>query len=631
MSETPSPRQPVSFQPMRWLRRGWQVLDTTRRALLNLLLLALLLAALWWLVKPAHPALQEKTALVLDLRGALVEQASALNVREKLLGLGNGADTEQTRLRDVLAVLEAAAKDPQISHLLLSTERLSGGSLPALREVAQALERFKAAGKPVVAWAPEYDQRQYFLAAHATEVWLNPMGHVYVEGYGRQRTYYKGLFDKLGITAQVVRAGKYKSAVETYTATQPSPETLESEVLVWNTLWASTTAAIEKARKQPAGSVVAAIDGLPASLQAEAGNTAQWALKRKWVDALKTRDEARQALIDKGALDKDSKSFRQVSLADYLPRVKPRTGGKAVGIIVAQGTIVDGRAGPGTVGGNSTGDLIRKARENDDIAALVLRVDSPGGSATASEVVRRELELTRKAGKPVVVSMAGLAASGGYWISMAADEVLADEATITGSIGVVGLLPSAEGALNKLGVNVAGVSTTWLAGQGDPRRALDPRFVALMQTTVDGLYADFTRLVANARKSTPEKINELAQGRVWSGKDALARGLVDRLGSQGDAVAAAIKLAKLPEGTRAEYLEQAPGKLDRLLQRMGATQLDTQDNAGQASAALHASLLATGLPLPVVQSVAQDLAWLAQANPLGRPFALATHCLCTAP
>ncbi len=629
---------PTFNTPLRWLGRGWRLLSATGQALLNLLLLALLGAAVWWLLNPAHPALPAKTALVLELRGTLVEQRSGLNVRERLLGFSGGAETEETRLRDVLAVLDAAAQDPQITHALLATDGLNGGSLPALREVAQALQRFKAAGKPVLAWGMQYDQRQYFLAAHASEVWLNPMGHVLVDGYGRQRVYYKGLFDKLGITAQVVRAGKYKSAVETYTATGPSPETTESESLVWNTLWASTTAAIEKARKQPAGSVAAAIDSLPASLQAEQGDPAAWALKRQWVDALKSRDGMRQAMIEKGVLDDDSKSFSQVSLGAYLARIKPAKDGKAVGVVVAQGVIVDGRAAPGTVGGVSTSDLIRKAREDDNIAALVLRVDSPGGSATASEQVRRELELTRQAGKPVVVSMAGLAASGGYWISMAADEVLADEATITGSIGVVGLLPSAQGALDKLGLNTAGVSTTWLGGQGDPRRAQDPRFVALMQSAVNGLYGQFTQMVATARNSTPEKINELAQGRVWSGKDALARGLVDGLGSQGDAINSAIKRAKLPGGTRVQYIEQTPGRLQQVLQAFGMAGV-TDDGASApaagaapaATAALQASLLATGLPLPVLQAVAQDLAWLAQANPTGQPFAMATHCLCVAP
>ena len=608
------------------------MLDATRRAIFNLLLLALLVAGIWWLLKPAQPPLREKTALVVDLQGALVEQASSANVRERLMGLtGGGGESEQTRLRDVLAVLDAAAKDSQISHAVLMTEGLSNGSLPALREVAQALQRFKAAGKPVYAWATEYDQRQYFLAAHASEVWLNPMGNLYLEGYGSQRAYYKGLFDKLGLTAHVVRAGKYKSAAESYVASAPSPETLEAEAALWNSLWASTTGTIEKARKQPAGSVAKAIDSLPGSLQAEQGNAAAWALNRQWVDALKTRDEMRQALVDKGVLDPDHKSFVQISLAAYLPRVKSRSDGKAVGIVVAQGAIVDGRAGLGTVGGLSTAELIRKARDNDQIAALVLRVDSPGGSATASEMVRRELELTRKAGKPVVVSMAGLAASGGYWISMAADEVMADEASITGSIGVVGVLPSAAGALDKLGVNMGGTSTTWLAGQRDPRRPLDSRFVALMQSAVDGIYRDFTTLVAGARKSTPEKIHELAQGRVWSGNDALAHGLVDSLGSQGDAVAAAIKRAKLPDNTRVEYLEPAPGRLDRLLHSMGLAQLGVATADTAFAAAGQASLLATGLPPQVAQAVLQDLAWLVQANPSQRPYTLATHCLCASP
>ncbi len=621
----------MASTPVRWLRRGWRLLDATRRAILNLLLLALLLAAAWWLLKPAHPALQDKTALVLDLRGALVEQASGVNVRERLLGLSGGGDTEQTRLRDVLAVLDEASRDSRISHAVLMAEELSSASLPALREVAQAIERFKAAGKPVYAWATDYDQRQYFLAAHASEVWLNPMGSVYVEGYGRYRAYYKGLFDKLGLTAHVVRAGKYKNAAETFVASGPSPETLDAEGALWNTLWGSYTASVEKARKQPAGSVAAAIESLPGSLQAEQGNAAAWALKRRWVDALKSRDEMRQTLIDKGTLDKDHKSFAQISLAEYLPRVKPRRGGKAVGIVVAQGTIIDGRAGPGTVGGLSTAELIRKARDDDDIAALVLRVDSPGGSAVGSEFVRRELELMRKAGKPVVVSMAGLAASGGYWISMAADEVIADETSITGSIGVVGVLPSAKGALDKLGVNTGGTTTTWLAGQRDPRRPLEPRFEALMQSAVDGIYRDFTTLVATARKSTPEKINELAQGRVWSGKDALQNGLVDRLGGQRDAVAAAIQRAKLPADTRVEYLEQAPGRLERLLHRMGMARADAATTSDPASTLWQASLLATGLPLPVVQSLVQDLAWLAQANPLQKPYTLATHCLCMPP
>ncbi len=617
----------------RGLRSAWRLLDATRRTLLNLLLLALLVLLAWAVLKPDAPRLRDKTALVLDLSGTIVEQRTGLKVREQLLGQARGEDNEQTRLRDVLSVLDAAAKDDKIGHALLMLDGLSGGglsSLPVLREVALALERFKASGKPVYAWGSDFDQRQYFLAAHATEVWLHPMGSVLIEGFGRQRSYYKELFDKIGVTANVVRAGKYKNAAETYTANGPSTETLESEGLLWGTLWNSYTAGVEKARQLPAGSVAAAIESLPASLVAAQGNPARWALERKWVDALKTRDELRALLIDKGAKDDDAKTFRQVAFADYLRRIKPRTDGDAVGVVVAQGNIVDGRAGPGTVGGLSTAELIRRARDDDKIKALVLRVDSPGGSAFGSELVRRELELTRKAGKPVVVSMGNLAASGGYWISMAADEVIADEATITGSIGVVGLLPTAQGALDKLGVHTGGSTTTWLTGAYDPRRALEPRFVQLVQSVIDGAYKDFTTLVATARKSTPEKIHELAQGRVWAGRDAHARGLVDRLGSYGDAIASAAKLGKLGADPRIEYIEAKPGRLQRLLQQFGAS--SSLDLAAASSASgLHTLLLGTGLAPQAARTLAQDLGWLADMTEHRKPFVTAAHCLCQAP
>ena len=608
----------------RGLRGAWRWLDFTRRALLNLLLLLLLGALLWALLRPNAAALHDKTALVLDISGTVVEQRAAVSLRDQALGQARGEDSEQTRLRDVLAVLDTAAKDDKISHALLMLDGFAGAGMPTLREVAHAIERFKASGKAVYAWGSDFDQRQYFLAAHATEVWLHPMGSVLVEGFGRYRTYYKDLFDKVGVSVNVLRAGRYKNAAETYTANAPSAETLESDRALWGTLWRSYTASVEKARKQPAGSVAGAIESLPASLLAAQGNPARWALERKWIDALKTRDEMRALLILKGAKDEENKTFRQVSMASYLARIKPRTGGDAVGVVVAQGNISDGRAGPGNIGGLSTADLIRKAREDDKIKAIVLRVDSPGGSAFGSELVRRELELTRKAGKPVVVSMGNVAASGGYWISMAADEVIADETSITGSIGVVGLLPTAQGAMNKLGVHTGGVTTTWLADAYDPKRALNPRFAQLVQGYVDASYRDFTVLVASARKTTPEKIHELAQGRAWSGKDAQARGLVDRLGSFGDAIASAAKLGNLAADPRIEYIETAPGRLQRLLEQFGLTQADL----AVPQTGLRAALVSIGLLPPVALTLARDLGWLADVADRHKPFAAVVHCLC---
>ena len=605
------------------LRRLWWLLDASRRALFNLLLLALLVGlAVAWL-RSGPPTLQPKTALVLDIAGRVVEQRSG--GRDSLLRQVEGRPSDETPLRDVLAVLDAAARDTKITHAVLMLDGMAGAGLPTLRELAAALERFKAAGKPVIAWGSEYDQRQYYLAAHASELWLHPMGAVVVDGYGRYRSYYKDLLDRVGISANVIRAGKFKNAAETFAANAPSAETRESDAALYGGLWASYTAGVEKARKQPAGSVAQAIESLPASLQASGGDIARWALERQWVDALKTRDELRAALIARGALDPDSKSFRQVSLAEYRARLKPAQDSDAVGVVVAQGTISDGVAGAGSIGGLSTAELIRKAREDEHIKAVVLRVNSPGGSAFGSELVRRELELLRKAGKPVVVSMGDVAASGGYWISMAADEVIADETTITGSIGAVAMLPTGGAALAKLGVHSAGAGTTWLLGAYDPRRELDPRFAQLIQLAIDHIYRDFTQRVAVARKTTPEKIAALAQGRVWSGRDALKHGLVDRLGSYGDAIQSAAALAKLPTGARVQYIEAEPGRLAQLMRRFGVgIELPAQLLAGWQQALL-------GPAAPLGAAAAQDLGVLADLVQGRRPFSALVHCLCEAP
>ena len=611
----------------RSLRGAWWLLDGTRRAILNLLLLALLVALVVGLWRGGPPPLQPKTALVLKLDGGITEQRSGAS-REGALRQLQGEDDPHHRLRDVLAVLDAAAKDPAITHAVLLLDEFSGAGLATLHEVGGALARFKAAGKPVIAWGSHFDQRQYLLAAQASEVWLHPMGGVMVEGYGRPRTYYKDLLDKVGLTAHVIRAGKFKNYNEGYTANGPSAETTEADTLLYGTLWAGWTGTVEAARKQPVGSVMAAINSVPDSLAAVGGDAARWAKERGWIDALKTRDEMRSAMLERGAASDDKKSFRQVAYADYLGRIKPKTGGKAVGVIVAEGSIGDGRAGPGAIGGLSTSELIRQAREDDQIKAVVLRVNSPGGSAFGSELIRRELELTRKAGKPVVVSMGDVAASGGYWISLAADEMLADASTITGSIGVIAMLPTAERALAKLGTHTSGVSTTWLGGGFDPRRALEPRLEKLIQTSVDHTYFEFTRRAAEARKLTREQIDAVAQGRVWTGKDALARGLVDRLGSYGDALDAAAKRAQLID-YRVQYIEAEPGRLQQWLQRLGIS-LDVQALAA-APASLHGAMVAVGLLPPVAAQMADELAWLGEMTARPQPFAAVTHCLCAAP
>ena len=634
----------------RGLRGAWWTLDITRRTLMNLILLLILVVLAWALLRGGPPALQPKTALVLDLQGSITEQRAGSN-RSSALKRLQGDEDEQTRLRDVLAVLDAAAKDPDITQALLLTDDLGSAGLPTLREVAAALERFKAAGKTVVAWGSAYDQRAYYLAAHANQLWLHPMGGLEVQGYGRLRSYYKDLFDKVGVTAHVIRAGQFKNAGETFSASGPSPQTLESDAALYGALWGTWTAGVEKARGLQPGSVMQAIDSLPDSLVAAGGDAAKWALERKFVTALKTRDEMRAALIESGAkADADERgppTFRQVHWTEYLGRIRLDQGGDALGIVVAEGAISDGRAGPGRIGGLSTAELIRQAREDKQIKALVLRVNSPGGSAFGSELVRRELELTRAAGKPVVVSMGDVAASGGYWISTAADELLADPATITGSIGVVALLPTAEGAFEKAGVRAAGTTTTWLGAAYDPRRGIDPRFRTLVQASVDHVYKDFITRVAVARKTTPEKIDAVAQGRVWAGQDALGHGLIDRLGGLGDAMQVAAARAKLTVGHRVVYVEAPPGRLDLWLQRFGIGQAiapllglvdELRAGLGLQQAA---AVVAAGLPpgtAAVAQGLVQDLAWLVEttdpARPAGSgygPQRALVHCLCQVP
>ncbi|MFG6439933.1 signal peptide peptidase SppA [Roseateles sp. LKC17W] len=622
------------FSKLGWLvSKAWWLLDGTRRALMNLVVLVLLIVLVMALLNRGPKPLADKTTLVLKLDGNLVEQFSG-SPREQLMAQARGQSVpRQTRLRDVLAALDAAARDDKISTLLLDVDSFNAAGLAGLREVTAALQRFKASGKPVLAYGDSYSQRGYALAAQADEVYLHPMGLVMLEGFGRARLYYKGALDRLGITPHVIKAGTYKSFGEVYTATGPSPETLEADGLVYHALWQDFTGTIEKARKLEAGRITRDIEQAPQLLAAVKGDTAQMALKAGLVDGLKTRDEMRALLVAKGAADAESKSFRQVSLAHYLAHVKASPAPNAVqpglGIVVAEGEIVDGSTGPGRIGGDSTARLIRKAREDDAIKAVVLRVNSPGGSAFASEIIRRELELTRAAGKPVVVSMGDVAASGGYWISTASDAVIADAGTITGSIGVFGMLPTAEGLLQKLSLNTGGVRTTWLAGGHDMRRPLDPRLQAAVQASIDHTYARFTGLAADARKITPEKIDAVAQGRIWTGAQARERGLLDRLGSLDDAVQTAAKLAKLDakagDKPRIVYVEHDLSRSERLLASLGDV------IAPPLVQALAPALGLDALPAPVVEELAA-LRELARVSANGRlERAAAVHCLCGAP
>lgn len=602
----------------------WRVLDGARRAVFNLIFLLILVALVIGFATSGPKKLEEKTSLLLDLKGQLVEQNSG-SVRDTVLAEAKGDSKKTVQLRDVLQVLGTAAKDPKITSAVLLLDDLQGAGMPMLREVAAAIDRFKASGKPVIAWGSSYDQRQYLVASHASEVYMHPMGNVMLTGFGRYRNYYHDALDKLGITVNLMKVGTYKSFAEPYIANEPSAAANEAESFLYNAMWASYTGDVEKARKLEAGSIMRNINDLPQQLAAVNGDPGKLALADKLVDGLKTRDELRQMMISRGSRDDEIKSFRQVSFDDYQANIKPRLLGNAVGVVIAEGDISDGNAPAGEIGGLSTSTLIRKAREDDQIKAVVLRINSPGGSPFGSELIRRELELTRAAGKPVVVSMGNVAASGGYWISMASDEVIADATTITGSIGVFAILPTADKAIDKIGVHTGGTTTTWLSDAFNPLRPLDPRFGQVIQSGINNIYAEFTSKAARARKTTPEKIDEVAQGRVWTGQQAKERGLVDTVGSYGDALKSAAARAKLGDDYRISYIEREPGKLDKVFNLFGGTVSKVLQDQFKLA------VVPTGIPPDAAREIAGDLAWLTDLTNGRKNYLALTHCLCREP
>jgi protease-4 len=623
----------MSFKPLSSLRRGigalWRGLDATRRFVLNLIFLVILIAFFWALFGGGLKPLAPKTALVLDLKGELVEERAG-SVRDSVVAGLSGNGRRLVRLPDVLKALDAAAKDNNVNEVLVLLDEMAGGGLASVREIGAAIERVKAAGKRVVVWGGNFDQKRYLIAAHASEIYLHPMGMVLIEGFGRHRNYYRDALDKLGVTVNLMKVGTYKSFAEPFIGNGPSQAAQEADTFLYNGLWTAYTAEVEQARKLPAGAIAKGIDELPQRLEAANGNAAKVALDWKLIDGIKTRDEVRDMFIKRGVYDDRIKSFRQVSFNDYVARNPDKPFGDAVAVVVAAGDITEGTGGPGMVGGISTANLIRSVREDKSVKAVVLRVNSPGGSAYGSELIRRELELTRAAGKPVVVSMGDVAASGGYWISMAADEVIADPSTVTGSIGVFAIVPTAEKVGDKLGIHTAGVTTTWLADAYNPLRPLDPRVGQLIQSSINHVYDEFTTKAAVARKTTPAKIDEVGQGRVWTGTQAKERGLVDRLGSYGDALRSAARRANLGADFRVTYAEQPTTLAERVLERMGLS--DAQILTVQVKLGLlPADLGAAALGGNTAAGIARDLGWLADVADRKQPFAAVTHCLCTVP
>ena len=597
--------------------------------------LLLYVVGIGWLVFYADKvSLEDPTVLVLDLKGVLVEESSG-GLKDQVLGELQGNATETVRLRDFVKTLELAANDKYIDRVLLKLDDFQGGGLVSLREAASAIEKFKTSGKPVIAWSSMYDQRQYYLAAQAHQILVHPMGGVIIEGFGRSRNYYKDALDKLGVKANLIRVGQYKSAGEPYILNAPSADALKAEAHVYDALWSLYTQGVEKARNLPQGSITQNIAKLPDALVNVKGKASQLALDWKWVDQLQTFEALRETLMKEVGKDEEIHSFRQVHWKAYLQSETKKVKGDHIAVIVAQGEIGDGRAPAGKVGGLSTSELIRKATEDKEVKAIVLRVNSPGGAVYGSELIRDQLQIARNKGKPVVVSMGDLAASGGYWISMASDLVIADPATITGSIGVFAMLPTGEGLMSKIGVNTGGYKTTWLAGAYDPRNALDPRLQTLVQSSIENIYADFIGKVSSTRKLDLAKVDELAQGRIWTGAQAEQHKLVDRLGGFSDAIEEARQhVAKLEGQSEAtakdmpyKYVGPKKSPFEKIAQKfMGQLGLSGSEHAGLSEWVQLTGLV--GSDALLLQSLGQDLSWLQSVIAKKQPFGAVAHCLC---
>ena len=528
----------------------WRVLDGLRKAL-NLIVVLLIVMLIFAVLRGNLPRVPAKAALLVAPEGQLVEQLTGEPL-ERAFQEARGQERAETLLWDLTDAIRAAATDSRIQVLALDLEKFETGTQPSLEELAAALREFRASGKKVIAYGSELTQERYYLAAQADEIYLDPMGFVLISGYDRYRTYLKDALDKLGVAINVFRVGNFKSAVETYTRTNMSPDDREESLSYLGALWSNYQQAITRARRLPGDALARYVDTLAKTVPAARGDAAQVALRAGLVTAVKTRLEAEQRIKAIVGEDDTSGSFKSVSALDYAriarAQKKIRADGKPrIGVIVASGEILDGDQPPGTIGGESTAHLIREARLDKDVKAVVLRVDSPGGSVMASEAIYRELLALRATGKPLVVSMSGYAASGGYYISAPADEIWSSPATLTGSIGIFAIIPTIDKTLGKVGVSVDGVGTTPLSGQLRIDRPLGDEARTLLQSQIDRGYQEFLARVAAGRKKTAEQIDSIAQGRVWAGSDAHRLGLVDHLGSFNDAVKAAAHRAKLTD------------------------------------------------------------------------------------
>ncbi|GAB0697832.1 signal peptide peptidase SppA [Escherichia coli] len=552
----------------------WRLLNFVREMVLNLFFIFLVLVGvgIWMQVSGGDSKkTASRCALLLDISGVIVDKPDSSQRFSKLSRqlLGASSDRlQENSLFDIVNTIRQAKDDRNITGIVMDLKNFAGGDQPSMQYIGKALKEFRDSGKPVYAVGENYSQGQYYLASFANKIWLSPQGVVDLHGFATNGLYYKSLLDKLKVSTHVFRVGTYKSAVEPFIRDDMSPAAREADSRWIGELWQNYLNTVAANRQIPAQQVFPGAQGLLAGLTKTGGDTAKYALENKLVDALATNAEIEKALTKEFGWSKADKNYRAISYYDYALKT-PADTGDSIGVVFANGAIMDGEETQGNVGGDTTAAQIRDARLDPKVKAIVLRVNSPGGSVTASEVIRAELAAARAAGKPVVVSMGGMAASGGYWISTPANYIVANPSTLTGSIGIFGVITTVENSLDSIGVHTDGVSTSPLADVSITK-ALPPEAQQMMQLSIENGYKRFITLVADARHSTPEQIDKIAQGHVWTGQDAKANGLVDSLGDFDDAVAKAAELAKVKQW-HLEYYVDEPTFFDKVMDNMSGS------------------------------------------------------------
>jgi protease-4 len=553
---------------MRFARAIWKLLVGIKDALV--LIFMLMFFAVLYAGLSAKPAPVTAGVLALDLNGSVVEQPSKAELSEVVAG---GGVAQEYRLRDLVAALREARTDDRVKAVALDLDGFTGGGQTALSDLSDAIRAVRSSGKPVLAYATGYTDDGYQIAAAASEVWLNPLGLVAIAGPGSQHLYYKGLLDKLGVTPHVYRVGTYKAAVEPFTRSDMSPEARENAQALANALLESWRESVLKAR--PNAKIDAYMRDMPGAVQAAGGDMAKAALNAGLVDKIADRQAFEQRLAQLGGEDENALGgYKRIKLPAYVRDAREDREYGPIGVVTVAGMIVDGKASAGTAGGDSIAELIEKGLSDNNLKALVVRVDSPGGSVLASERIRQAILEAKRQKLPVVVSMGNVAASGGYWVSTPADFIYAEPSTITGSIGVFGILPSFEGTREKLGLGADGVKTTPLSGEPDVLNGPSPEAEQLLQTGVDSIYRRFLGIVSQSRHKSPAEIDRIAQGRVWDGGTARQLGLVDGFGGMDEAIAKAAELAKLGDERGVTYLDRPTTFKEQLIEMLAEQEKD---------------------------------------------------------